>query len=140
MKGAVSRVFPGAIPHICIFHVNKNIVLNIKRKWDKQSAARVVAAHTAVPISQRNSGVSSAAAPAENDPINDDDLDEEDIPVVTRLNDIHRKGREAEVGPLPPPDEIEYSRAGVYQLWAYIIYAYSTTDFKAAWAKLKEYF
>jgi len=47
MKAAVAREFPEAKSLICIFHVNKNVVLHINRKWDKQAAALVNAAHNA---------------------------------------------------------------------------------------------
>ena len=33
LKTAVKSIFPQAAQQICLFHANKNVVLNIKRKW-----------------------------------------------------------------------------------------------------------
>ena len=44
MRNAIARVYPDAKPQLCIFHINKNMVLYIKRKWDKQAAAVVTVA------------------------------------------------------------------------------------------------
>jgi len=49
MKAAVAKVYPNAKPQICIFHINKNAALNIKRKWDKRAAAEVAAVMGAPP-------------------------------------------------------------------------------------------
>jgi hypothetical protein len=140
MKNAVASTFPAATPQICIFHVNKNIVLNIKRKWDHRVAAAMAAAHGRGPILQRNSGGSDTQVNNAGDRDTEEEIDEEDLPVVTSLNDIHREGREGEVGPAPPAAEIEYSRAGLYKLWCHMIYAISIRDFEKAWATMKAHF
>ncbi len=36
MKAALRRRFPGT-KQICIFHINKNIALQFKRKWESAS-------------------------------------------------------------------------------------------------------
>jgi hypothetical protein len=35
MRNAIARVYLDAKPQLYIFYVNKNVILNIKRKWDK---------------------------------------------------------------------------------------------------------
>jgi hypothetical protein len=41
MRNAVARVYPEAQRQLCIFHINKNMVSHVKRKWDKRAAAQV---------------------------------------------------------------------------------------------------
>jgi len=35
MRAAIAKVYPQAKPQLCIFHINKNVTLYIKRKWNK---------------------------------------------------------------------------------------------------------
>lgn len=41
---AVARVYSDARPQICIFHLNKNVKLNIAKKWNKQAVYEVTKA------------------------------------------------------------------------------------------------
>ena len=73
MKNSVARVYPDADAQICIFHINKNVVLQVKRKWDKKAAAQVNAGYLARQAQQ--------VAQAENDESEGDenaDLDEDE--------------------------------------------------------------
>jgi len=135
MKNAVARVYPDADAQICIFHINKNVVLQVKRKWDKRAAAEVNAAYLA---QQGQAGVEARNRGHVGDESTDfdDGLDEEDRGVVNRLNRI-ADGAEP-LGPLP--DVIEYSRAGLYKLWEHILYAPTIEGFNLAYEKLKAFF
>ena len=42
IRATVIKVYPLTKPQICIFYINKNIALYIKRKWNK--AATIVVA------------------------------------------------------------------------------------------------
>jgi len=92
MKAAIARVFPDAISMICVFHVNKNVVLHIKRKWDKQAAALVNAAQ----VAQNN----------HQDADDKDDVEEEDRGVVNRMNRVSRG--QVDIG--PPPIRRDHSQ------------------------------
>ena len=120
MKAAIARVFPNAIPLICIFHVNKNVVLHIKRKWDKQAAALVNAAHAG-----------NAANEEE-----DERVDEEDMGVVNRMNRVSRN--QVDIGPLL--DTVAYSRHSFFTIWEHILYASSLEEFNTAYERLKAFF
>jgi hypothetical protein len=122
MKAAIARVFPDAISMICVFHVNKNVVLHIKRKWDKQAAALVNAAQ----VAQNN----------HQDADDKDDVEEEDRGVVNRMNRVSRG--QVDIG--PPPETVEYSRHGFYTLWEHILFATSLEDFNTAYEKIKAFF
>ena len=41
IRNTVTRVYPETKPQICIFHINKNVALQIKKKWNKDAAAVV---------------------------------------------------------------------------------------------------
>lgn len=120
MRNAVARVYPDAKPQLCIFHVNKNVILHIKGKWDKQAATIV----------------RQAQQPQAN-PINDLDFDDDnDDRIVEGINRMAAQGEE--VGPLP--ETVEYSRAGIYELWKHMLYASTTNDFNTAWERLQSFF
>lgn len=103
MRNAVTRVYPDARPQLCIFHINKNIVLQIKRKRDKQAAAAISAAYQG-----------QQPSPESNNGFNFDD-DNDDVRMVHRINRMATQGEE--VGPLP--ETVEYSRAGLHKLWTH---------------------
>jgi len=49
MRATVTKVYPLTKPQICIFYINKNMALHIKRKWNKAAAiivAKVMGALT----------------------------------------------------------------------------------------------
>lgn len=119
MKSAISRVYPDADQQLCIFHVNKNVVLNIKRKWKKDVVEQLLAAE---------------GAPATQSAVNEEEeLDGEDWAVVIRLNNLATcEGLLERL-----PETVEYSRAGLYKLWAHAIYVNTLDAFNLAWEKLK---
>jgi hypothetical protein len=123
MRSAVTRVYPDAKPQLCIFHINKNVVANVKKKWDKRAAAAVAASHAAT----NNS---------------DDDSDDEDLEVVVkRLNRLAReevKGTGDGLGPVP--ETIKHLRAGLYELWRHIVYTGTVDDFNNTYEKVKAFF
>lgn len=122
MRNAIARVYPGAKPQLCIFHVNKNVVLHIKRKWDARAATAVAQQQAQQqPPTQAN---------------NDIDLDDDDERVVTRINRMAAQGEE--LGPLP--ETVEYSKHGVYDLWKYMIYVPTIDEFNTAWEKMQAFF
>ncbi|RYP07121.1 hypothetical protein DL764_002716 [Monosporascus ibericus] len=41
IRNAIARVYLDAKPQLSILYVNKNVILYIKRKWDKQAVAIV---------------------------------------------------------------------------------------------------
>ena len=126
MRNAIARVYPDAKSQICIFHVNKNVVLHIKRKWDNQAAATVAAVHQPP----------SAAEPNEAQPNNGINFNDDDDRIVERINrlTIH----DEEIGPVP--ETVEYSRAGLYNLWVHMMYARTVNDFNVAWERLQSFF
>lgn len=127
MKKALKRVYPNANQQLCIFHVNKNVVLHIKRKWNKREAARILAEKTgtAVPIV------------LDDGPEDLLELDEEDLAIVDRLN---RAGNHEQAVSQPPPEHVEYSRAGFYKLWEHVLYAKTLDGFTTAWKKIQDIF
>ncbi|KXX76855.1 Protein FAR1-RELATED SEQUENCE 5 [Madurella mycetomatis] len=126
LRNAIARVYPDAKAQLYIFHINKNVVLQIKRKWDRQAAAQVAVAYTASQANNDNN----------NNGNGDGDLDEEEQAVVTRLNQL--SGQDGDLGPVP--ETVEYSRAGLYKLWQYVLYTSTLEDFNIAWEKLKAFF
>ncbi|KAJ4306938.1 hypothetical protein N0V88_000311 [Collariella sp. IMI 366227] len=131
MRNAIARVYPDAKPQLCIFHINKSVILHIKRKWDKQAAATVLRAQQQ---QQQQPAEPNNEAPAALN--NEPNFGDDDSRIVERINRMAAQGEE--VGPVP--ETVEYSRAGFYKLWIYMLYASTTNDFNVAWERLQAFF
>ena len=112
LRNAIARVYPEAKPQICIFHINKNIALNFKKKWNKSTAAAV-----AQSITQRS--VDQSTQPPADQSVPDDDE-------VERV--VNRANRAAESVLAPLPATVKYSLGGIYEIWLHMIY---TVDLEA---------
>ena len=121
MRAAVTKVYPLAKPQICIFHLQKNVTLHIKRKWNKAAAERV-ARSVGQPL------------PSRQQEEEEDLLEVEDQPIVDR------QARPLDGQPGSPPNAVEYSMKGLYSLWQAVLYAYTVEEFDAAWDRLKAFF
>ncbi|EAQ83084.1 predicted protein [Chaetomium globosum CBS 148.51] len=160
MKNAVQRVYPLATPQICIFHVNKNVVLNIKRKWDKKAAEAVRREHVAAQLRASTQGTQGGDTddhqptqgtlgdPIRGDPaaeqprgsqLREEGLDDEDMAVVRRLNRIAIDPHQPGATPADPA-QVEHSMAGIYELWGHVLYAIDLDGFNTAWERLKAFF
>lgn len=133
MKNAVKRVYPNAMPQICIFHVNKNVVLHIKKKWDKKAAEAIRCAFESA------QGSHEAQLGGQDSQEDDEELDEEDERVMRRLNRMAIDPHHQESIPTDP-ELIEHSRAGLYALWGHVLYAITLEGFHEAWERLKAFF
>ena len=125
MRAAIARVYPDAKSQLCIFRINKNVILHIKRKWDDQAAATVAAVHQQVP-----------AEPNEAQSGNGMNLNDNDDRIIAIINNltINDDG----IGPVP--ETVEYSRAGLYNLWVHMLYARTVDEFNVAWERLQTFF
>jgi predicted nucleic acid-binding Zn-ribbon protein len=128
MRNAVARVYPEAQPQICIFHINKNVTLHVKRKWDKKAADEVAAAQAS-----RDENVDADADA-------DVDSDDEDTQAIVKLLNrlAARVDEDEDVGPVP--ETIEHSKHGIYKLWEHILYARTLDGFNESYEKLKAFF
>jgi hypothetical protein len=128
MRNAIARVYPEAQPQICIFHINKNVALHFKKKWNKDAAAAV--AQSGQQSAQQSTGQSEAPS--------DLDTRQDDGEEVERV--VNRANRAADGSLEPLPTEVEYSMAGMYTLWEHMIYSASLDSFNAAWEMMRAYF
>ena len=147
MRNAVHLTYPDAKHQICIFHVNKNVALKVKQRWDADAARRRCEQERA--RSGRNAELGATTAGAnpdlvaeadeEDDPFADDPFDDLELEeVVNRAHRLAIAEEDQDVGPLP--EKVEYSRAGLYTLWNHIVYAHNEEEFEAAYAMMKEVF
>ena len=120
LKAAVKSIFPQAAQQICLFHANKNVVLNIKRKWK----------NPANPTDIRP-GDQAVNPPMLQVP------GQEPEPGVQALNALARTGEAVD---RISAEDVEDSRAGVYLLWKHMIYAKTVDDYNHAWEVLKTKF
>jgi hypothetical protein len=126
MKTALARVYPHAIPQLCMFHVNKNVVLHIKRKWDKQVVRRLIAEGRLVGGQEQ----------AQDEELDEKSVGEDDLGVVNRMNRLlEESGRRQRL-----PLTVEYSRAGLYTLWEFVIRSTTVDDFRDAYTALTTHF
>jgi len=95
LKKVISEVYPMVHQQICIFHINKNMVLNIKKKWKGPSEG------TEEPRDEDDEAGADALG-----------LTEEGNHEVRFLNAPER----SDIAPGPLSATIPYSRAGIYVL------------------------
>jgi len=124
MRAAVAERYPLAKPQICVFHLNKNGALNIKRLWDKAAASAVAAAM----------GLKPPPSQEEQEKDLDSVLDHQDETIVDRGN------RPLDEEPGAPPEALEYSMRGIYKLWEGVVYAPTIEEHTGAWTRLKDFF
>ena len=114
LKSALRTIFPYSAQQICIFHANKNVVLNIKQKWrDPMNPSGI------------HPGDQAVAPPM---------LAEEDDHQIQALNALASHSRPVHH---ISADEVEYSQAGIYLLWKHMVYAKTEEDYGYAWDLLK---
>ncbi len=111
------RVFPAAKSQICIFHLNTNIKLNLKKKWGKKANLDGYEA-TEGELNEEERGVVKA--------LNSVAIEEDQQQVCTRYSSL--------------PTEVEYSKAGLYQLCAHILYAPTKELFHQAYDLMQDIF
>ena len=108
----------------------------LQRKWKKKVVDQILAVQRASTAAEgtRTSAESASANAGAQEEL--EELDEEDLAVVNRMNRIAT----GEEQPGPLPTVVEYSRAGFYKLWEHILYASTLNNFNLAWEKLKAFF
>ncbi|KAI3527251.1 mutator-like element [Colletotrichum abscissum] len=131
LRSALLEVLPTVQLQLCLFHINANVDLNVKRKWLGDGAVEVqdefdvnkdkesVEASALVRKEQK----AAAAALLHN-------------PQTAALNEISRANKSFTAQQLEAT-EFEHTPTGFCQLWAYVLYADSEVDFDAAWRKLQ---
>jgi hypothetical protein len=124
MKAALAQIFPQATPQLCIFHVNKNVVLHIKKKWDPKEADKL----------RHTQGQATQTQPIE--PRDEKTVDDDDFGVVNRMNRISESL--TELGSLP--STVEYSRDGFYKLWEHVMYSATLDKHRDAYQSLHHHF
>lgn len=150
MKNAVQRVYPLATPQVCIFHVNKNVVLNVKHKWNKKAAetvrrdyvTAVAQAGTQTNQQQPPQSAQGSQPPTQSpqsDQLREEGLNDEEMAIVRRLNRIAIDPHHDGATPADPA-VVEHSMAGLYELWAHVLYATTLDSFNTAWERLKAFF
>jgi hypothetical protein len=128
LKKTLVETFPSAKQQLCIFHHNKNAILNIKRKWKKPPGVDDDAEDHLYQYDDAGNPISTQTAAAP-----DASLDAEDANALNEANGYARvrTGEWINIGQLP--DRFEHSKAGIYLLWRYMIYASEVFDFERAW-------
>lgn len=115
---------------LCIFHVNKNIVLNVKRKWRKR------------PNEPRRSNTDDEAL---DEPLYDEAEQQaeasEDRQELQALNAPARNDDSVpQFNQLPQQRDVPPSKAGLYALWKLMVYTTDQAVFYQAWDMLRELF
>ncbi|KAK1621531.1 hypothetical protein BDP81DRAFT_336548, partial [Colletotrichum phormii] len=105
--------WPDTQLQLCIFHINQNVSLNVKRKWKGPGGL----------INELDVTRNREAAEDE---------------AIQNLNDRARANEALSCG--QQPQEIPHIPTGFCQLWAYVMYANTEDDFDAAWDRLLEEF
>jgi hypothetical protein len=112
LRAAARQIFPEAQLQLCIFHINGNVVLSIKKWWKK-------------PDDSETDG-------------DEDDADTADIHEMERRNTNIKDMKDTKLGPLPK--RVLKTRAGLYLLWRYMVFSRSEDEFNQAWSQLQETF
>ena len=161
IKTALTDVYGDTVQQqLCIFHINKNMVLNIKKKWKKPLAPASVGMPSPASTPASTPAFTPTATLAATPVATPDKLEyghlywygednrvippltaspeEEDDDELQRLNSYVKTGQYVNIGKLP--DCVENSWAGLFVLWRYIIYGKTEGDFNKAYAMMKRDF
>ncbi|KAH7471908.1 hypothetical protein FOMA001_g13074 [Fusarium oxysporum f. sp. matthiolae] len=115
LRNAIRQVFPNTQLQLCVFHINSNVVLYIKKWWKKANG--------------------SLDSDMDDD---QDNADAADVQELERGNTKVKDMKNAKLGPLPK--RVLNTRAGMYLLWRYMVYTRSEDDFNQAWRQIQETF
>jgi MULE transposase domain len=130
LKNALSAVFPSTQQQLCIFHLNKNMALNIKRKCkDATSAEEINAEDEAVEPPLRSLDDLEAES----------DKEEEDEDEDIGVRDLNRPAIEGATD-YTLPGLLDDTPFGIYTLWRVMVYTAKEEDFDNAWERMQTEF
>jgi hypothetical protein len=118
LKNALAETFPEARQQLCIFHHNKNAILNIKKKWKQPPVNEDDPDHlyqydeAGNPLPTQSSGLADQQKHS---------LDAGDMHDLEELNAPGRARTGAWITLGQLPDRVEHSKAGIYLLWKHMI-------------------
>ncbi|KAL5610928.1 hypothetical protein FOBRF1_007045 [Fusarium oxysporum] len=115
LRNAIRQIFPNTQLQLCVFHINSNVVLYIKKWWKKANG--------------------SLDSDMDDD---QDNADAADVQELERGNTKVKDMKNAKLGPLPK--RVLNTRAGMYLLWRYMVYTRSEDDFNQAWRQIQQTF
>jgi hypothetical protein len=115
LRNAIRQIFPRVQLQLCVFHINSNVVLSIKKWWKKANDSL-------------DSDLNS----------DDDSSDAADMQELEHSNTKVKHMRNVRLGPLPK--RVLDTRAGLYLLWKYMVYSRSEEEFSQAWLQLQQTF
>ena len=128
-KNAASNVFGSSQQQLCVWHILKNVVHNIKQKWE--GALGDFAG--GITENARISGPSTSSSPvALNDLIDDENTNDEDPQVQAIIEKSLNTTRSTENADVGPHELLQAFRS--------MLYADSAQRFEEAWEALKEKF
>ncbi|KAL2272258.1 hypothetical protein FJTKL_07167 [Diaporthe vaccinii] len=110
---ALEYAFPSVRHQLCVFHMNMNLVLNIKKKWRK------------------------ATIPIRAEIEEEEEGSEEEDPELASLN---APARNKAIIPLKVPDNIPHTRQALFDLLKFMEYSNDRDIYEIAWQRLQEKF
>ena len=115
LKNALLTVWPEVQQQICLWHINKNVVYEVKKRW-----------------------VWLAGAAPPDDP----EVDETDDHVDPIFRDLVAiaVGDAPSTGVGKLPAKVPNTPQGLLELWKYVCYAITEADFEEAWVRILEDF
>jgi hypothetical protein len=114
---AVKHEFPQAHHQLCIFHMNMNIVLNIKKKWRK-------------PMVQAEGQIEEEA----------EDAEEEESEAATASLNAPARNKATIPTRVPELKDIPYTRQALFNLVRFMEYSIDREVYETAWQRLQEKF
>ncbi|OWT42804.1 transposase [Pochonia chlamydosporia 170] len=112
LRAAARQIFPNAQLQLCVFHINSNVVLSIKKWWKKTDGSETDS--------------------------DSDNADTADIQEMERGNVNVKDMKDSKLGPVPK--RVLKTRAGLYLLWRHMVFSRSEDEFNQAWRQLQETF
>jgi hypothetical protein len=126
LKNALLEIWPGVQQQLCIFHINKNMALNIKRKCKDNNPTNDDDEAVEPPLRP----LDDLEADSDVDDISDQAEEEEDV------RDLNRPAIEGATD-YPLPGLLPDTPFGIYSLWLVMVYTAKEVDFNRAWARMQ---
>ena len=145
LKKGLSTVFPGAQQQLCVWHIMKNVILHIKRKWQGPLEGAALMGHVAEDRHPQQLAAERAILIETQHQVRDADQDDPLAPLVESvIQNARTLSREIVEN---PPQRVTASEPtfeqgpdGFRESWVSVIYAHDEDTFKQRWQALTTQF
>lgn len=142
LKNALREAFPAVQQQPCLWHIMKNVILNIKRKWNGSLDDCEIVGYAKEDVETRK--VATAAVERlKNDEVDDNEaLTQAVQDAIDNAFELSRRALEGTSIPEHLPNKRKYlpTANGIKDAWMDVVWAVTKDDFEKSWKRLQDEF